>query len=193
MRHLRDFGLAAGLALGLAACVSIPAPSYQPSIRNAEVLAGTPSQRIAVGPFAAAKGVEDKALGMRGSKLDGLAHGGYASYLRQALQVELESVKRFDTTSPLRIEGTLTRNYLDISSASKGYAEVGAEFRVLSGEREVYRHAFTGRHEWDSSFIGAVAMQNAVANYSQAVQNLLNQLFSDPAFQKATDQDVPRQ
>lgn len=41
------------------------------------------------------------------------------------------------------------------------------------------------RHEWESSFLGAIAIPNAVANYAPAVQKLLAELLADPAFRAA--------
>ena len=40
-------------------------------------------------------------------------------------------------------------------------------------------------HQWDSSFMGAVAISAAIDNYSAAVQKLLHVLLSDPDFAKA--------
>ena len=50
----------------------------------------------------------------------------------------------------------------------------------------VYDKTHNVVHEWESSFIGALAIPAAMQGYAAAVQKLTGQLFADPAFVQAT-------
>lgn len=173
-------GLVILIAL-MAACASIPAPQYQPSISNTDALLGK-GVKIGVGGFSAATGVENKALGVRGLQLNGGGDGTYATYLREAAIKELQTASAYDASSPLSLTGTLTHNELNGRGIKTGSAEVGAEFQLTRDAKVLYRKTLDVRHEWKSSFMGAVAIPAAVDNYSVTVQKLLGKLFSDHEF-----------
>ncbi|NLA68351.1 MAG: hypothetical protein GX856_08945 [Gammaproteobacteria bacterium] len=140
--------MAALVAASLGACVSMPAPMYQPSVGSSQALLASAGTSIEVGGFSAAHGVENTALGVRGSRLEPGSDGTYAGYLRDALATELKAAGR-------------------------------------DGE-VVYDRTLRVDHEWDSSFLGAIAIPTAFDNYAAAVQKLLQALFTDPGFVAAT-------
>jgi hypothetical protein len=168
------------LSLAVAGCASVPTPQYQPAISNTEALlkAGT---KMGVGTFTAAKGVENKSLTMRGSSLNGGSDGTFATYLRVAAIKELQTASAFDGSSGLVVLGVLTHNELN-ASMKTGSAVVGAEFTLTRNDSVVFKKAFEARHEWESSFVGMVAIPAAIENYSVTVQKLLGQLFTDHDF-----------
>lgn len=168
-------------SLTLAGCVSAPAPKYQPSVDNsALMLKHRPI--VDVGPFTAAAGVQNRALSMRGSKLQGGADGTYSTYLRDALIAELQVAGGYVPGSNLRIEGELTHNRLDVSGIKVGKAEVGARFIMRRGDHVVYDRTLQIEHTWESSFIGALAIQAGIDNYGTTVQKLIGTLLADPEF-----------
>jgi hypothetical protein len=79
----------------------------------------------------------------------------------------------------------MTLNRLDASGVNIGVAEVAARFTVTEGGRVLYDKHHEVKHQWESSFMGAVATMHAVQNYNVAVQKLVGRLFSDPAFRQA--------
>jgi hypothetical protein len=97
------------LALALTACVSPPAPKYQPAIDNTNVLIRQ-SAKLGVGAFSAAAGVSNHSLAVRASELTGGTDGTFSTYLHDAIVVELQTSGRYDASSPLQISGVLTRN-----------------------------------------------------------------------------------
>lgn len=181
-RTMRAGAAVAALSL-LAACVHAPAPAYQPGLDNLRTLrAGT--SLIAVEDFAAADGVNDSRLSMRGvnSMTGAGGDNAFSSYLQQALEIELRNAGRFDADSGLRLSGTLTVNQLESADLSIGRATVAARFVLTRGGRVVYDQVHKARHEWESSFLGALAVPAAMQGYSATVQKLVGVLFADPAF-----------
>jgi hypothetical protein len=174
------------LSVSLAACVTMPAPTYQPSVDTSMALVAAGGSPMQVGPFTAAAGVENTALGVRGSRLEPGSDGTYAGYLRDALVTELAAAGRHDAASGLRILGELTGNDLDGSGVKVGKASIAARFRVERDGAVVYDRALQAAHEWESSFLGPIAIPAAFDNYAATVQKLLNQLLTDPEFIRAT-------
>lgn len=184
----RVFSAAAVLAavLTLAACATSPAPAYQPNIANLQALrAGT--SVIGVDDFAPAEGVNDSKLGVRADSMSGAgSDGAFSTYLQQSLEIELRNAGRLDPAADLRLSGTLTVNRLEAMDLSVGRASVGARFVLTRDGRVVYDKVQVADHQWESSFIGALAIPAAMQGYSATVQKLIGQLFADPAFVQAT-------
>lgn len=170
----------------LAACVTAPAPAYQPGVANLHALRAVATP-IGVDDFAAAPGVNDRRFGLRADGMTGGgADGTFSTYLQQALETELRAAGRLDAAAGLRLSGTLTENRLDADNLSVGRASVGARFVLTRDGRVVYDQVHTVDHEWDSSFLGALAIPAAMQGYAAAVQKLTGRLFADPAFIEAT-------
>jgi hypothetical protein len=183
MRLLRG-GVVAIALLCLAGCVHMTAPGYQPGVANTETLLRTPGAKIAVDAFSASDASVDGTLSIRGSGL-AAGDGHFSTYLHDAAVQELRTAGRLDTDSPVRLSGQLTRNELD-SGASMGHSIVAARFVVMRNGSTVYDKPVQIQHDWESSFIGAIAIPAAVDNYVASVQLLLGRLFEDPDFVRAT-------
>lgn len=173
--------------LVLSACISTPAPKYQPGIENTSRLIDS-KLKMTVGPFTAAQDVENDSLGMRGSQLKGGSDGTYATYLREALIAELQASGGLIENGHLVLSGQLTDNRLNAGNIKTGTANVGARFVLQSGSQTLYDKTLAADHQWDSSFIGAIAIPAAIDNYATAVQKLINKLLSDPEFISAAKQ-----
>ena len=174
----------------VAGCVSMPAQKYQPGIASTQELMKTGRSKMAVDRFDASKGVDNSSLDIRGSQLTGAGDGSFSTYLHDALQSELEAAGRYDPAATARLSGTLTVNDLE-SGVSVGKARVGARFVLTRQHAIVFDKVLTADHQWDSSFVGAIAIPAAMQNYTTAVQKLAEALFSDPDFVKANQEDVP--
>lgn len=183
MGHFRTVSLLA-LCLSLAACVSAPAPKYQPSIDNTSLLMQR-ALEMDVGAFTAATGVENESLNVRGSRLRGGSDGTYATYLREALVTELQTSGGYAQGHGLRLEGELTANDLS-AGIDMGKAKVGARFVLRHDDRVVFDKELVSEHQWESSFIGAIAIPAAMDSYGAAVQKLIGKLLADPEFVAAT-------
>ncbi|MFO1469237.1 MAG: hypothetical protein U1F35_22765 [Steroidobacteraceae bacterium] len=180
MLRFGRFSIIAGIALIAAGCISTPSPKYQPSISNTESLLKS-AVKLRVGSFVAARGVEDKSLVIRGWQLEGGSDGTFGGYLREAAIKELQTASAYEDAGEFSLTGTLTRNELN-ASIKTGSAIVGAEFVLTRDHEIVFKKSLEARHEWESSFVGVVALDAAVANYSVTVQKLLGKLFADEDF-----------
>ncbi|HET6911914.1 MAG TPA: hypothetical protein VFH71_01080 [Rhodanobacteraceae bacterium] len=169
----------------LGGCISAPPPKYQPGISNTQVLIQPAREKLGVGKFNAAPGVENAHLSVRGSSLNGGSDGTFSGYLRDALITELQTAGKYDANADTQISGTLTDNRLE-TPIKTGSADVAAHFVVTRSGSTVYDKTLSAHHEWESSFMGAVAIPTAMRNYATAVQKLLGQLFNDPDFIEAT-------
>lgn len=178
-------GAALAVLLALAACANSPAPAYQPGITNLQTLrVGTAP--IGVDDFSADAGVNDRTIGMRADSMSGGGSDGtFSTYLQEALEVELRHAGRFDAAAGLRLSGTLTENRVDSGGTSIGRAFVSARFVLTRNGQVIYDKVHNANHQWESSFIGAIAIPAAMQGYSATVQKLIGQLFADPAFVEA--------
>jgi hypothetical protein len=82
------------------------------------------------------------------------------------------------------VTGVLTRNELS-SGVRTGSAAVAGQFVLMRDGQTTFSKAFAAEHEWESSFIGAIAIPFAIDNYTATVQQLLGELFADPDFTSA--------
>lgn len=183
--HALRAGFACLVLAALTGCVHMTAPGYQPGVANTEALQRSPGQKIAVEDFIAAPDAHDKGLSVRGSPLSAPGDGKFSTYLHDAAVRELATAGRYDAASPVRLSAILTRNDLD-AGIGKGHAVLSARFVVARDGARVYDRPVQVQHDWDSSFIGAIAIPAAVDNYAAAVQKLLARLFDDPDFVRAT-------
>lgn len=180
--------LVAALALQ-SACVSMVASKYQPGMANAEVLSRqSGAAPLRVGAFSADPKLDRKPLNVRGSTLSGGEDGKFSTYLRDALSTELRTSGRLDENATSEISGELLQNRLNGggTAAGDGHATVQARFVIKRSGAQVYDRTLTAEHHWESSFMGPIAIPAAFDNYTVALQKLLQQLFSDPQFERAT-------
>jgi hypothetical protein len=186
MKKLLESLAIAAAGLGLGACSALQAPAYQSSLENVQALQGLGNVKMSVGEV---KLNQANAVALNDLTIRGRAYtspnGDFAGYLKEALRVDLTTAGKYDQGSTRAIGAVLTRNLLDGSGFSVGEAEVGARFSVTDGAKVVYDKEQSVKHEWESSFVGGIAIPRAAQNYATAVQKLLNRLFADPDFKGA--------
>lgn len=178
MRNL----IVAAIALLLTAC-SIPAPKYSPSYENVQKINGVQS-RVDIGSIEGAS-ADLGSISLRGNSLTSPHGKDMIDYIEFALKSELEKANILEEGSSKKISAVVGANDLDSSSFSVGKGVISATFTVTDNGKSLYSDSFTSTLEWESSFIGAIAIPNAAASYPKLVTNLLGQLYSDKAFIKA--------
>ena len=165
-------------ALLMSAC-TIQAPHYTPSPGNVSILKkGTKSATL--GEFKATK--TDTAISLRGTKLNSPYNNSYAEYLKSAITQELEKAQLLSANSSIIIEANILENDLDASGFSLGEGVIQVEFIITNAGQEVYRNTLIEKIEWESSFIGAIAIPNAQLSYPRLIEKLLNALYKDEKF-----------
>ena len=65
---------------------------------------------------------------------------------------------------------------------SKGTSDLSARFVVHKDGKEVYNKVHKSHLEWESSFIGSIAIPNAINKYSESVQKLVSTFLLDKDF-----------
>jgi hypothetical protein len=174
--------LASACAL-ITAC-SMNAPMYSPSPDNSNVLQAVHGSKVAVDTFSA-KNKEVDNLSLRGGSLVSPYEQSYSKYLTKALEEELKLAGIWDNNAKTRVSGELMNNQLDISSFSIGTASITAKFIVTNNNNKIYEKDISAKHEWESSFAGAVAIPAGQTNYPIVIQKLFGNLFADKDFIKA--------
>lgn len=184
--HRFTTGLLALAVTVLSTGCAMVAPQYSASINNVQVLKDSGNYTAKVGEFTAGK---DKAyanpISIRGSTLASPYGDSYANYVAEALKQELSLAKKLSPDADMEILGTVLKNDIDATGASIGWAEIEARFIMKRSGQVRYDQVKSVRHEFPSSFAGAVAIPKAVQEYPVAVQKLLNQLYTDKVFIEA--------
>lgn len=154
---------------------------YQPDFNLVNEAKDSELPPLAVGEFTEASPSVNR-ISVRGSSMVSHFNKSYGAYLKNALEEQLKQSNLWSDSANIVISGTLTKNDLNAAGASIGTADLAAEFIVTRDGSQVYQKAFSVHHEWDSSFVGAIAIPNAQNNYPVTVQKLITQFMTDPEF-----------
>ncbi len=175
-------GLAVLFLAVMTGCASI-APKYAPVPDNINLLRDAGAASIKVGEFAAdpKSGDAVNQLSIRGGAYQSPYEGSYVNYLREALRQDLEEARLLSPEATVEIGGVLVRNELE-TGVAKGSATMAARFTVKRSGQVRFDKTKSATHEWDSSFVGAIAIPRAQQNYPTVVQRLLSDLYSDADF-----------
>ncbi|MFA5962675.1 MAG: hypothetical protein WC804_01540 [Sphingomonas sp.] len=170
----------------LAGCAYPPMAPPPPSVALVDRIAAAGLPAIAVGAFVPAPALPraaDRGLGVRAVTIKPEG-GSFARHLGDTLAAQLRVAGKLDPTSPVSVSGLLTEN--DVSSGiGKGHGVLGAEFVVTRAGREVFRKRLRSERDWNSPFVGAVAIMNADTEYGALYTELIGRLIDDPDFRAA--------
>lgn len=161
---------------------SMTAPQYTASINNVQTLKNGNNFTANVGEFSSSldKGNANP-ISIRGSSLASPYQNSYASYLAEAIKQELSLAGKLSPNTDVELSGILMKNDID-AAIGTAHSEIEARFIVKKGGKVKYDQVKFIRHEWESSFMGAVAIPRAVQEYPIMVQKLLAMLYADKAF-----------
>lgn len=163
----------------LSAC-SIPAPKYSPSYDNVQLLNGVGS-KVQVNEFQKAN-EEVGSISLRGNSLSSPYDKDLVHYLQVALESELSKAGLLSDNSNKKISALIEKNDIDASGFSVAQGVISAKFTVTKDGQSIYQQTIDVQQEWESSFMGAIAIPNAAEQYPKLVQGLLKKLYSDKAF-----------
>lgn len=182
--RLGAIALMGSLLFGCAA-VKLPAPTA--SADNVQQLRSAAPAPLQTGKFALAAGKDagmDKIQGgLRGSTVEAQS-GSFSQYLKDQLLAELKAAGVYDERSTTVIEAQLTDSKLD-AAIGTGTGRLAARFTVTRDGKKVYDKELAVSESWDSSFVGAVALPEAINRYGSFYRKLIAELFKDPEFRKA--------
>jgi hypothetical protein len=168
--------------MSLTGCSTVVATPYQPTNDNVRTLQALPGGMVSLGEFTA-KSSDLNHLSIRANGFNSPFNDSFAEYLKAALRSELEASGKLDPKSPVVITGELQTNSID-PAIGTGNAHISARIVIKRGNETVFDKVVHGDSEWESSFIGAVAIPMARQQYGETMKKLLANLFSDPDFKK---------
>lgn len=175
------------LVVALVALVSgcaTQAPVYNPNFENTQYLRGLGLAPATVARFTAAS-PDLESLTIRASTYVSPYRNSFAALLEEAIRRELTDARMFDEKSPIEVGGTLTANSIESGLAITGSADMSARIVVKRDGKVVYDKVHSAHHEWESSFLGAIAIPKAQQEYPNVIRKLATGLWRDPAFQAA--------
>jgi hypothetical protein len=172
---------AAVLALGGCAMGDLPPP--QASLDNIQALRGAQIDSMAVGAFTPGPGRPsemDRSVTVRAGN-QAAPGGSFARYLGDTIGAELKGAGRLDPNATLVVSGVVTDTHVD-SAMPTAHAALAAHFTLIRGGRVVFDKTLSVDSSWDSNFIGAVAIPDALNHYTGLYPALAAKLFADPDF-----------
>lgn len=169
------------LMVGFISACSINTIQYQPDFNLVNDMKDSEMQKMSVGEISSQNPKVNK-VSIRGSSMVSTFNNSYAEYLEVALREQLQQAGLYNASSTISIGGELLTNQISEAGFSIGTADLSARFKVLSSGEVIFDKVVTITHEWESSFVGAIAIPNAQNNYPIAVQKLISKLMSDRDF-----------
>lgn len=178
--------LLTGLSAALAGCSATAAP---PTASPRAVRAASSPQipPLAIGAFRLGPGLpagSDRAVGLRAFRLLPPNKTSFAAYLGESLAEQLRLAGKLDPNARLTVSADLIENSAN-PKVGQATGALAATFRVT--ENGVVKMEKTLRVEanWNSSFIGAVAIDAAEREYIALYSQLVEKLLEDPDFRSA--------
>lgn len=170
-------------AITLISGCAMTAPRYTASLENVQKLKDAGAQPVGVGTFESVPGKDNaNPISIRGSSLASPYDSSYAKYLAEALRQDLELAGRLKPNANIEISGVLQKNDLNVPAFGSATGTMQARFLVKRAGETKYDQVKSVQDEWESSFVGAIAIPRAQARYPVVVQKLLSELYADPAF-----------
>lgn len=142
---------------------------------------------VMVGVFVSEKSLEGgvaSSISIRSNSVSSPVGNSFAAYLRETLVAELKAAGLYDDASKLSIQGELTQTVLE-APIGTGKGMLAARFRVFQSGTAIYDRELIERSQWDSPFLGAIAIPAAMGEYSSLHRKLVGQLLDDPDFRRA--------
>lgn len=186
--------LVALFAQSTVACMSVKMVEPSASIGNLEKLRAANITPAKAGNFTLAPGkppsMDRGVSGLRGSSLES-TYGSFAQQLKNELIVELKSAGLYDDASDVVIEGQLTDSKVD-AAIGTGSGRLAARFMIVHRDKKIYDKELAVESTWDSSFMGAIAIPEAMNQYTALYKKLIGKLFDDLDFRAALSKDRVR-
>lgn len=129
---------------------------------------------------------KDETIGLRAVNMTSPYGGSFSKYLEISLEEQLKQALIYNIQSDIKISAILLKNDVSISGFSIGEANLSANFIVINKNKKIYEKEHSIHHEWTSSFIGQIAIENAIENYPIAMQKLIDSFLLDKDLIKVT-------
>jgi hypothetical protein len=142
---------------------------------------------LALGSFKPSPGLArggDRSVGLRSVTITPPNGRSFSQFLGETIGVQLRLAGKLDPASPITLSGEMTETDAN-TRIGRANGAIAAIFRLHAGGRVVFEKALRVEANWNSSFIGAVAIPNAEREYTALYPKLVETLFNDPDFRAA--------
>jgi len=174
------------LSTSLIGCVSVTMPPPSATASTVEKLRGSNLVPSTAGNFTVAPGrnpdMDRTVGGLRGSSLQA-SSGSFSQQLKEVIIAELKAAGLYDEKSQVQIEAQLTDSQVD-AAIGTGTARLAARFTVNRMSKRVFDKEISVDDQWESSFVGAIALPAAVNHYTSLYKALAAKLFDDRDFRR---------
>lgn len=187
MRQLSISWVALCALTFLSGCSTLTMSTPQPNIENTQATRSLKAEPMAVGKFIIAPDKDasmDQGISIRTNTLQSPEQNSFAAYLGKTLKVELETAGLLNENSTTVISADLLDSRLE-APIGKSAASLSARFKVDRNGSNVFQKVLSVSDEWDSPFIGAIAIPAAIGRYENLHKKLVNQLLTDEVFRAA--------
>lgn len=177
---------AIGLMLAVAGCTATASPP-DTSIRAVRAASVADFPPIALGAFTPSPALPrgaDRAVGLRAMTVKPPNGRSFSQFLGETIEVQLRLAAKLDPASPITLSGSMTEIAAN-TRIGRANGAIAATFRLTVGGRVTFEKTLRAEGEWDSSFIGAVAILNAEREYTALYPKLVETLFEDADFRAA--------
>ncbi len=175
------------LALFATGCASVKLDATSATPTTVEKLRAANLAPAKAGAFKLAAGkpaaMDTSLAGLRGNTLEP-AKGSWAQLLKDTVITELTAAGLYDNNAATVIEGQLVDSQVD-AAISQGTGRLAARFQVAKAGRVVYDKELSVNAVWESSFMAAVAIPEAMNQYGALYKKLVAKLVEDPDFRRA--------
>lgn len=169
------------VAVALSGC-ALGVPNYSPRYEVIDQLKTKSIGKLAVGDFQPSDPRADvNHITLRGSPLSP-ENGTFSDYLENALRSDLTEIGVYDPAAGIRLDATLLKNDIDVSGFSTGTGVLEVRLSVSKQSKVTFEKTYTANTQFDSSFVGAVAIPKGQAEYPNLVRTLLQQVYLDATF-----------
>jgi hypothetical protein len=171
------------LLAALTACSSV-APKYTLVPDNVNRLRDSGMESARLGEFSAEPGNQNNVnhLTIRGGAYISPYDGSYVNYLKEALRMELDEARLLNPNANVELSGFVVRNEINAAGISTADAQIEARFVVKREGQVRFDKVLTAKYEWESSFVGNLAIPRAQQNYPLVIQKLLSALWAEKDF-----------
>lgn len=186
--HSKLLGIILTSAFFVTGCASVPLGTPAPTASTVQAIQSAAIPPVTVGAFkpsSTLKPTADKSMSARGATVQSPFEKSFSAYLGEVLKANLAAAGGLNSASATTITGELTRNELNAGGISRNNSVLAARFYVRRDNQVIYEQLQTVEQEWESSFMGAVAIPRAINEYGDMYRRLIEKLFADPAFTKA--------
>lgn len=178
--------LLTALCVTLAGCTGTAAPpTASPRAVRAASMPQVPP--LAIGAFRLGPGLppaSDRAVGLRAFRLLPPNKTSFAAYLGETLGEQLRLAGKLDPDARFTISADLIENSAN-PKIGQATGALAAIFRVTENGAVKLEKTLRVDESWNSSFIGAVAIDAAEREYIALYSRLIETLLEDPDFRRA--------